>query len=243
MKIIFKVIFLVIGLMCMLFMKGQNSEGLGNWYILNMKYNINNDWSVFAESQLRSLQFNNEFNYYEFKGGVNYKFKKKFKVTIGAGSYQTYRDGGNFLTPKNNDEFIVWPQFVLFHEIGKFKVEQRYRSELRFTTNGYRNRYRYRIGVSYPFGKVVDGYKPFQLSTSNEMFFTDSEQFFERNRVIIALSIKTSTKSTFQIGYLHQFDNKINDAIGRDFLKVGYFIEIFSKQNKDNQSADDLKDD
>lgn len=64
----------------------------------------------------------------------------------------------------------MWPQFVLFHEIGKFKVEQRYRSELRFTTNGYRNRYRYRIGVSYPFGKVVDGYKPFQLSTSNEMF-------------------------------------------------------------------------
>lgn len=219
----------------------QNFD-LGSWNIINIKYNHNEKWSFFGEGQLRSLKFYNNFHYYEYKGGINFKAHKNLKLTLGAGSYQTFNEGGNFVLPKNNDEFRLWPQAVLFQSIGKLKIEQRYRSEFRFTSNGYRNRFRYRLGVSYPFGKERDNYKPFQISASNELFFTNTEPYFERNRMLLAFNYKPSKATTVQIGYLHQFDYKINDETGRDFLQLGYFIELFRKQTSNTIMDMDIKD-
>jgi hypothetical protein len=151
---------------------------LGSWNILNIKYNLDEKLSFFGEGQLRSLKFYNNFHYYEYKGGINYKVHKNVKLTLGAGSYQTYKESGDFVLPKNNDEFRIWPQVILFQSIGKLKIEQRYRSEFRFTSNGYRNRFRYRLGVSYPFGKERNEYKPFQVSASNEIFFYGQRTLF-----------------------------------------------------------------
>ncbi len=202
---------------------------LGSWNILNIKYNHDEKWSFFGETQFRSLKFYSNFHYYEYKGGINYKFYTNTMFTLGAGSYQTYKEGGDFVLPKNNDEFRIWPQITLFQSIGKIKIEQRYRAELRFTSNGYRNRFRYRLGAAFPFGKEQNKYKPFQISVSNEIFFTDKEPYFERNRLLFAFNFKPSKATTMQIGYLHQFDYKINDETGRDFLQIAWFIELFQK--------------
>lgn len=204
---------------------------IGSWNIINVKYNINEKWSVFGEAQLRSLKFYNHFHYHEFKGGLEYKVHQHAKLTLGAGNYDTYKEGGNFILPKNNDEFRLWPQIVLLQSVGKLKIEQRYRTEFRFTSNGYRNRFRYRVGLSYPFGKEKTGYRPYQISASNELFFTDNEPYFERNRFLVAFNLKVSKATSFQIGYLHQFDYKINDETGRDFLQIGVFIELFRKHS------------
>jgi long-subunit fatty acid transport protein len=220
----------------------SQSIDLGSWNILNLKYSINDKWSVFGEAQLRSLKFYHNFHYYEYKGGVNYKVHKSVKLSLGAGSYQTYKEGGNFVLPKNNSEFRLWPQIILFHSISKIKIEQRFRAEFRFTNNGYRNRFRYRIGLSYPFGKEKNKYQPFQVSASNEIFFTDKEPYFERNRFLLAFNYKPSKATTIQIGYLHQFDYKINDETGRDFLQIGFFVELFRKQSTSKTLDTDLKD-
>lgn len=206
----------------------QNID-LGSWNILNLKYEYSKKLSFFAETQLRSLKFYNNFHYYEYKGGLNLKLHKDVKVTLGAGSYQTYKEGGNFVLPKNNNEFRLWPQLIFLQSIGPINIEQRYRAEFRFTSNGYRNRYRYRIGISYPFGKEKNEYKPYQISVSDEIFFTDDEPFFERNRLLFAFNYKHSPKTTLQIGYLHQFDYKINDETGREFLVIGCYFDIFKK--------------
>ncbi len=202
---------------------------LGTWQILNLKYTINNKWSSFAEGQLRSLKFYTNFHYYEFKGGMSYKVNSNFNLTLGAGSYQTYKEGGDFVLPKNNNEFRIWPQLMLLQNIGKFKIEQRYRTELRFTSNGYRNRFRYRLGIALPFGKQKTDFKPFQISVNNELFFTDKEPYFERNRSAIAISYKPTAHLTLQLGYLHQFDYRINDETGRDFLQIGLYIDLSRK--------------
>jgi hypothetical protein len=199
----------------------------GSWNIINLKYSLNPKWSLFAEGQLRSLKLYDNFHYYEYKGGLDFKANKNLKISLGAGSYQTYREGGNFVIPKNNDEFRLWPQLVLFQSIGRFKIEQRYRTEMRFTSNGYRNRFRYRLGISLPFGRSENEVKPFQLSISNELFFTDNEPYFERNRLLFALQYKVSESTSLQIGYLHQFDYKINDETGRDFLVAALYFDIF----------------
>jgi len=137
---------------------GQSSE-LGSWNVVNIKYTFNDNMSVFWEAQLRSLHFYDDFHYYEYKGGFDFKALKNLKLTLGAGSYQTYKEGGNFVVPKNNNEFRIWPQVVLSQKLGAFTVEQRYRAEFRYTSNGYRNRYRYRLGIAYPFGKESNGFK------------------------------------------------------------------------------------
>ncbi len=207
-------------------------NGLGSWNILNVKYNIDKKCSIFGEAQIRSLKFYDDFHYYEYKVGATYKVYKNVAATLGAGSYQTYKEGGNFKNPKNNNEFRLWPQIVLSQSVGVFKIEQRYRAEFRFTSNGYRNRFRYRLGMQYPFGKSKNDDKPFQLNVSNELFFTDKEPYFERNRLLFSFNYKTSKASTLQLGYLHQFDYKINDETGRDFLLLGFYIELFNKNYK-----------
>jgi hypothetical protein len=220
---------------------GQTSD-LGSWNILNLKHTYTDKLSFFGEAQLRSLKFYNNYHYYEYKGGINYKVHKNVKFTLGAGSYQTYKEGGDFVLPKNNDEFRIWPQVILFQSVGQLKIEQRYRAELRWTSNGYRNRFRYRIGASYPFGREQNGYKPFQISASNELFFTDKEPYFERNRLLFAFNYKTSKSTTLQIGYLHQFDYKINDETGRDFLVVGLYYDIFRKKISKQENENEIKD-
>ena len=198
----------------------------GTWNILNVKYSVDKRWSLFGEAQLRSLSFYDQFHYYEYKGGFNYRINNSLSLTLGAGSYQTYKEGGNFELPKNNDEFRLWPQLQLLQDIGAFKIEQRYRMEMRWTSSGYRNRFRYRIGVMYPFGKSTDGYRPFMISASNELFFTNNEPYFERNRAQLSMGYKFNKHTTVQLGYLHQFDYKINDETGRDFMVVGFYYEL-----------------
>ena len=228
-----KVIWIVLLLLCWENTITAQTRGLGSWNLINVHYTYNQKWSAFGEAQLRSLKFYNDFHYYEYKGGVNYKAYPNLVLTLAMGSYQTYKEGGDFVLPKNNNEFRVWPQIVLTQSVAKLKIDQRYRAELRFTSNGYRNRFRYRTGVSYPFGKKRDGDKPFQVGLSNELFFTDKAPYFERNRILLNLNYKVSEHISLQLGYLNQFDYKINDETGRDFLVVGTMYSWSGKEKAD----------
>ncbi len=224
-------------------LNAQTNE-LGSWNILNLKYTTDDKLSFFAEAQLRSLKLYSDFHYYEYKAGASYKVHKNAAFAVCAGSYQTYKEGGDFVLPKNNNEFRVWSQMTLFQSLSSLKIEQRYRTEFRFTSNGYRNRFRYRLGLSYPFGSEVNKkYKPYQLNVSNELFFTTKEPYFERNRLLLAFSYKPSQPITLQVGYLRQFDYKINDETGRNFLQIGFYLDLFRKPSAvENNNGAEIKD-
>jgi hypothetical protein len=220
---IFRIFFLIssLGLSSLSF-----SQHLGTWNILNIKYKLNDKWGLFGESQIRSLRFYDHFHYYENKIGVEYKLDPEFRLSIAVGDYDTYAEGGNFVNPKNNDEFRIWPQLLFTHKVGRFKLEQRYRAEMRFTLKGYRNRFRYKVGVSYPFGKhelIKDRY---EIGVSNEIFFTDRAPYFERNRLQFFFNFKYNETLSIMTGYLHQFDYQINDETGRDFLQIGLSFRL-----------------
>lgn len=208
---------------------------LGSWNILNVKYKINEKWGAFGEAQIRSLKFYKNFHYHEYSGGLSFKAYKNVTLTIGAGDYDTYKEGGNFLKPKNNDEFRLWPQINFIQPIGNFNIEHRYRAEFRFASNGFRKRFRYRLGAIYPFGNNKSGYKTYQINLSNEIFFNDKASYFERNRALISIGYRITKQTTFQLGYLHQFDYKINDETGRDFLQIGFYVELANKVEKESK--------
>jgi hypothetical protein len=224
---------------CMLLMiPAMQAQQSGSWNILQLKYHPNEQTEVFAEGQLRSLKFYQNFHYFEYKGGLSYLWRKTCRLTLGAGSYQTYREGGDFVLPKNNDEFRLWPQIQLTQLLGLCKVEQRYRWESRFTSGGYRNRYRYRFGFSVPLGFRWKEKQPFRLLAGNELFFTDREPYFERNRVNVALEARTGKNSSIQLGFLHQFDYKINDETGRSFFQLGYYLDFYPMKITPDRSTE-----
>jgi hypothetical protein len=221
------------------FILHAQTDGLGSWNIFHAKYNFNKKWSIFTEAQLRSLGFYNKFHYHEFKGGFSYKAHKNLAISAGIGNFQTYKEGGNFVLPKNNNELRIWPQLTLYHYFPRVVVEHRYRLESRFTSNGYRNRYRYRLLVSYDFGKEKNGFKPFQLSAGTEIFFTDREPFFERNRINVNFNYKVSKMLSLHVGYLNQIDFRINDEIGRDFLQIGIYLDFSPNKTEKSQLSTD----
>jgi hypothetical protein len=202
------------------------TEGLGSWNILNVQYKWNDRFTGMAEGQVRSLKFYDDFHYYEYKGAVTYKAMPGLRLALGAGRYVTYLPGGDFVTPKANDELRIWPQVAFDASLGRVRLEHRYRWEMRYTSFGYRNRFRFRLGLAYPFGATKGGERPYTISASNEIFFTDQEPYFERNRVQMAINRRIAPGVALQLGYLHQFDYRINDEIGRDFLVVGVFVEL-----------------
>jgi len=204
----------------------SQNNSIGSWNVINAKMNINAKTSVFVEGQVRSLKFYSNFHYHEIKGGVNYLLNNNSLFTFGAGNYQTYSEEGNFTTPKNNNEIRLWPQITFFQSFGKIKLEQRYRTETRFTSNGYRDRQRIRFGLSFPIWNSETRKTVVQGSVSNEIFLTFREPYFERNRFQFSLNYKSPQPVTYQFGYIKQFDYRINDEIGRDFLVLGIYIDL-----------------
>ena len=204
----------------------QNHK-LGSWNILNLKLNLNKEWGVFGEAQLRSQSFYNNFSYYEIKGGASYNLKKNMSVTAGTGRFITYSDSANFKLPYVNKEWRIWEQFSLNNFIGRVKFENRVRIEQRWTTNlGYRNRFKYRLNTVIPITskKIIPG--TFYLSAWDEVYFTNSDPHYEQNRIYGGIGYEVSPKLTLQSGYLHQVNYKADDThAGKNYIQVSFLIE------------------
>lgn len=205
---------------------------LGSWNILNASIKVNDKWAVFAEGQIRSLKFYQDFHYYEVKGGIQYNLDKNFSVAVAGGSYNTYSPGGSFEDPKLSDEERLWEQLTMKQYYQRVKFEHRYRAEQRWTQTGFRHRFRYRINAVIPLGKqrqVVPGV--WYLNFSNEIFFTNQAPYFERNRFFMGVGRKMTESLTLQTGYMQQFDYRLVDEIGRNFFQISFLFDLRWKEN------------
>lgn len=208
---------------------------LGTWNVTNLNFKVNEKWNVFTEVQLRSLSFYDEFHYYEYKGGFTYKINPNFSIISGIGSYNTFSEGGNFQQPIQNKEIRSWAQINMKNPLEFISFEHRYRAEQRFTSNGYRNRFRYRLSATIPVNNEKIAPKTAYALIWNEIFFTDKEPFFERNRLFIGGGYEFSRKIALQLGYIYQFDYKINDETGRDFFNVSFLYNFDLTKMKQNE--------
>jgi long-subunit fatty acid transport protein len=213
----------------------QHGE-LGTWNILSLRYTFNTKWSVFGEGQIRSLSYYHQFHYYEVKGGAEYKITPQVRVALAGGKYDTYKEGGNFVLPKTSDEFRLWPQFIIVHPMNRITLEHRYRAELRCTTAGYRNRFRYRLGVYYDLRKKEP--KSLKAYVTNELFFTNRATYFERNRFSAGVQYTIKPMINVLLAYMYQFDYNLVDETGRDFFQIGCTFDFKSKSQKTTNSAE-----
>lgn len=203
-----------VGLVLFFFFQVLNAQ-IGTWNILNVQLETRKQLRFTGEVQLRSLLFYNHFHYYEYKGFIQKNWKNGLGVGLGVGNYQTYREGGNFITPRNVFENRISPQIITNQNFKIIDLEHRYRLEFRFTDRGFRNRFRYRVGLK---GNIPKS--PITLILNNEIFLGNRAPYFERNRFSFFIQYNLNPFINYQAGYLFQFDYRINDEIGRNFLVI-----------------------
>jgi len=204
----------------------SQSGDLGSWSVINTKLNLSSKWSVFNELQLRSQSFYSHFYYYEIKGGVSYAVNKSFSFLLGSGKYMTYSDSGNFKEPVIADEIRLWEQVTMNHYLDRVKFEHRYRVEQRWLKSGYRNRFRYRLASAVPINKKKFEPGTFYFLAFDEVFFTNKEPYFERNRLFAGVGYQLSKYFTVQPGWLYQFDYKNNKGYGKHYFQLTAMIEL-----------------
>lgn len=206
----------------------QPEPGLGSWTVLNLRGTIKGKFRYMAEAQLRSTKFYNNFFYYEYKGGVSYRINKSFSFLTGIGKYNNYTVGGNFMRPLTGDEIRLWEEVTMHHDISRLFFEHRYRIEQRFFTTGYRNRFRYRLGIAIPINNKVIANKTVYTTLYNEVFFTNKGPYFERNRFFAGMGFRLSPV-TIQLGWINQLDYTIQKQTIRNFLQFTLSFEIKGK--------------
>ncbi len=213
----------------------QGQAQLGTWNVLSVKTSFNEKWGAFAEGQLRSLKFYNDFHYHEFKGGISYALDKNFSFAVATGKYDTYQSGGDFVTPKTSDEIRLFEQMIMSQTLTRVKFEHRYRAEQRFTKYGYRNRFRYRFQMVIPINRNKVEPKSWFINTSGEIFFRNTPQYFERLRAFAGTGYQFTSTHTLMIGYMHQFDYRLVDETGADFLYVSFLFGLHrNKHHKES---------
>lgn len=206
------------------------APGLGSWTVLTLRGKIKSNIYYLFETQARSNRFYNQFFYHEFKGGLGVNVNKRFSLFIGSGKYDTYTPGGNFKRPATANEVRVWQEAIIKDNIGRVFLENRFRIEQRFFTTGYRNRFRYRLGIAVPINNKKMETKTFYLSTFNELFLTNTEPYFERNRFFLGCGYRI-LPLTIQAGWINQLDYRLTTGgVAKNFVQLTFSIEIGGKK-------------
>lgn len=220
-----------------LFFTSQKAQSqpnkLGSWSVANAEFYLNSKWNLWSEAQLRSQKVYDEFYYHELKGGINYRPNKSVGILLGTGQYATYSNGGNFKSPVLNHEFRIWEQFTIVNNINRFKIEHRYRIEQRWRTDGYRNRFRYRLNAVIPLNKSRVDKGTLYASVFDEIFLTNRRPYFERNRLFGGFGYQFSNTFTLQTGLIRQFDynGSTNSGSKKDFLQTTLFFRIRQRKS------------
>lgn len=220
-------------------LQAQNNV-LGGWYFVNLNYHFNNRYFLYSELQTRSQHLADDFNYREIKGGAGYKPNKNISLLLGYGNYKNYTFPGNFNKPVLVEENRLWEQFILSHNVDRFKFEHRVRTEQRWINGVYNNRFRYRLNVTYPLNhpKVTD--HTFFVYGFDEIFFSNLDPYFIRNRILGGAGYRFSKTVTAQTGFIRQTDyKKDNVHSGKNFIQLAL---IFTAGYPDKEIRHSLAD-
>ncbi len=215
----------------------QNNK-LGGWDILAMNLNLKNNWTIYVETQTRSQQVANDFYYHELKAGLQYNLPGKGSVLLGTGDYATYGFPGNFKSPVLTREFRLWEQLILINNIGRFKIEHRYRIEQRWVNGEFLHRFRYRLNPIIPINNKTIVAKTLYATAFDEVFFTSTAPYFLRNRVYGGMGYQFTKLFLAQVGFIRQFDyNKLTDGSGKNSLQLLLLFTVDKTQPQERHPS------
>lgn len=237
---LYKVVAIPLLFFCSSSTLSAQSDDLGGWYYVNLNYHFQKKMFLFGEVQTRSQQVLNDFFYRELKGGVGYAIKPGFTAVLGGGNYKTYTYPGNYGKPLRINENRIWEQFVATHKINRVNFEHRVRIEQRWQNGDFANRFRYRMALTVPLNHRKMEDKTIYPWVFNEVFFTNKDPYFIRNRFLVGAGYRFSKVFTLQAGFITQTDYKpegIKET--KNFLLTAIQFNVRNKtHNRQSSSAD-----
>jgi hypothetical protein len=136
--------------------------------------------------------------------GLGYSFNQnKNNILLGYGYILSENYLGNTNQKTAINEHRIFQQFTSKQQIGRLKINHRYRFEQRFVESNFKMRFRYFIGLQIPVTKKTKN--SFYLSTYNEIFLNTKSAVFDRNRLYGGLGFKVNKNLRFEFGYMNQF--------------------------------------
>jgi hypothetical protein len=222
---------LVLSILLCFSVNGQNDKELGSWNGLGLKWEVNDKFSLFAESRLRAYAFYDNFYYYEITLRSNYILSNMFSVSVGTGKHITFPKEGNFIGPVELSEIRVYEEIIEKNSFSRFFIDNRIRVEQRFTSDGYKNRLRYRFGCSIPLNHATLIPKTIFMSFWDELFLVDKKSYLDLNRFFAGINYKIENV-TFQTGFVNQISYDDSKKIRKNFFLVSLLFEIRRKKEK-----------
>ena len=213
-------------LICILvlpFIATSQESNLGNWLIYIGNKKLNNTWNIHHEVQYRNYDAVGDLEQLLLRTGLGYTFnERKNNILLGYGYILSENYIGDTNEKATVNEHRIFQQFTSKQNIGKLKLNHRYRFEQRFVEDDFKMRLRYFLGFNYPLQNKEDGKNPLYLSVYNEVFLNTESDVFDRNRVYGGLGYKFSENLKLELGYMNQFF----ENSGRDQINIIAFVNF-----------------
>lgn len=213
-------------LICILvlpFIATSQESNLGNWLIYIGNKKLNNTWNIHHEVQYRNYDAVGDLEQLLLRTGLGYTFNEsKNNILLGYGYILSENYIGDSDEKVTVNEHRVFQQVTSKQNIGKLKLNHRYRFEQRFVEDDFKMRLRYFLGFNYPLQNKEDGKNPLYLSAYNEVFLNTESDVFDRNRVYGGLGYRFSENLKLELGYMNQFF----ENSGRDQINIIAFVNF-----------------
>jgi hypothetical protein len=193
---------------------GQSTSGTtGFWSMLFNQTQLSEKWGFQTDIQHRSYEIAPNIEQLLIRAGLNYHLNKRTYTTIGYASVLNYSIDKNEFPERQIFENRTWQQLSIRDELGRIKLEHRYRIEQRWIKSveneRYLNRIRYLLRTSIPLNTNEIKRNTVFVGCYNELFINLSSTPFDRNRLYGALGFQFLTNANIQIGGMAQTVGKV----------------------------------
>ena len=189
---------LLIFLFLPLFSSAQQSD-LGNWLIYFGNKQFNEKWNLHHEIQYRNYNLLGDMEQLLIRTGIGYNLGSRSNLLVGYGYINSENYTGVSNAQATVQEHRIYQQFITKQNIGTVALQHRYRFEQRFIEGDFRTRFRYFLGINFPFKD-----SNYYTSLYNEIFLNGDGNVFDRNRIYGGLGYRFNSKVRFEFGYMSQ---------------------------------------
>lgn len=195
---------ILIGLISLLLPFQFFAQEVGSWWMYYGLNRIHNNWSIWTEAQYRSHDHGQNIEQLLLRTALNYHLSKNSLFALGYGYVATYELETDIKSP-TTEEGRIFEQYIHKHIIPHIQFEHRLRLEQRWLQGIYLNRIRYRLFLSVPINKKYMELDTWFIGIYDEIFLNTIEEYFDRNRLYLALGYQIDEYINIQSGMMNQF--------------------------------------
>ncbi len=207
--------------------QAQSINDLGSWNSVGLNWKAGDKLAFQWNSQFRSANFYNQFYQIDAKLNVYYSLNHTITFVAGTGRYNVYSKGGDFVKPLVFKEMRIWEEIALEQHFSRIILENKYHLDQRFTSDGYKNRFKFRIGMTIPVTHSELLPKTFFINSYDDIFYVKT---IEINRIYGGFGYRMNI-GTVQAGWLHQVRYSSDTKQYLNILITSMIIEIRNKKS------------